>query len=160
MTELAAGNGPVYRLLLKDFDGFPTVVIAGPNRRRTWLYVHGPTPTVLRLHWPVVRFLRDALGELGTWLDRSEAERGALVCGLPWHETYPECVLIASGRRAWLHVFSATPSVVRLHRRAVRFLQEALADLPATDTGERAVGESTDVDPVHIRGPIGEVVAR
>jgi hypothetical protein len=63
---------PVYRILLKSSwygDCVPTCVVAGPNRHRAWLYVHTTTPTVLRLHPQVVRFLHDSLTELATPTD-------------------------------------------------------------------------------------------
>ena len=67
MTRSRNAWAPVYRLLLKSQwrgEGVPTCVVAGPNRHRAWLYVHAATPTVLRLHPQVVRFLLDALREL------------------------------------------------------------------------------------------------
>ena len=152
MTRLkAARRGPVYHASLKDDEGFPTVVVAGPGRDRVWLYVHETTPTVLRLHPPVVRFLLDALRDVHGWFDRPQRERAALVWTLPRGGVlYPECVLIATGRRAWLHVFAASPSVVRLNERTVEFLQYALAELPAAGTSEahRWTGQAADIEPV------------
>ena len=122
-----AGALPVYQVMLKDLqDSLPTCVIAGPNRYRTWLYVHALTPMVLRLHPQVVDFLRDALTDLaeGRTLHRSLRKDPTM--------SYPDCLVVGQGDRAWLHVFAATPSAVKLHPRTVGFLQDALADLPAT----------------------------
>ena len=130
-TPTRADHGPVYRVSLKDYLGFPTFVVAGPDRHRVWLYVHDLTPTVLRLHPPVVRFLQAALTELAEWFERPVSERAPLVWTLPRDNDYPECVLIASGRRAWIHVFAARPSVIRLNPGIVTFLlDKGLTDLP------------------------------
>lgn len=125
---------PVYEISLKDWEGFPTVVVSGPDREHLWLYVHDTRPTVLRLHRWVVRFLLEALRDLGVWFDQPDNQRNPLVWILPKETLSPECVLIATDRRAWLHVFAAFPSVVRLNGRTVEFLLSALADLPARDT--------------------------
>lgn len=151
MTRLrSAGQAPVYQVSVKDTEGFPTVVVAGPTRDQTWLYVHDSTPTVLRLHQLVVRFLVDALRDVAIWFDQPEHERGALMWTLPKQATYshPECVLVASHSRAWLHVFAASPSVVRLNPRTVQFLQYALAELPVTAATEarRWTGQASDSD--------------
>jgi hypothetical protein len=145
------GRGPVYRASLKDGDGFPTVVVAGPtrDRGRVWLYVHDLTPTVLRLRPPVVRFLRDALADVADWLVQPEIGRGVLVWTLPRETPDPECVLVASGWRVWLHVFAASPSVVRLNTRMVAFLLEALADLLVwgANRGRRWTGQPAELPP-------------
>jgi hypothetical protein len=120
----------VYRLLLKSQwrgEGVPTCVVAGPNRHRAWLYVHAATPTVLRLHPQVVRFLLDALRELRA------PTGGATACWRLARDTsisYPECVVIRYGDRAWLHLFAATPSAVQLAPPVVEFLVDALTELP------------------------------
>jgi len=130
-TTMATARDLMYRVSLKDTEGFPTFVVAGPDRNRVWLYVHDTTPTVLRLHPPVVRFLRAALTEVAGWFDQPVPERAPLVWTLPRRDEYPECVLVASHQRAWLHVFAARPSVVRLNPGIVTFLlDEGLADLP------------------------------
>ena len=83
-ARTGAGRGPVYHASLKDWEGFPTVVVAGPDRDRVWLYGHGPSvPTVLRLHRPVVRFLVDALADVADWFDQPRKSRGGLVWTLP-----------------------------------------------------------------------------
>jgi len=104
-TTVADLDRLVYRVSLKDTEGFPTFVVAGPDRNKVWLYVHDLTPTVLRLHPPVVRFLQAALTELAAWFEQPVAERAPLVWTLPRMNEYPECVLVASHRRAWMHVF-------------------------------------------------------
>ena len=127
MAQKLMADSPVYRVMLKDLlDSLPTCVVAGPNRHRTWLYVHTPTPLVLRLHPQVVDFLRDVLAELadGHTLHRSLGKDPTM--------SYPDCLVVGHGNRAWLHVFATTPSAVKLHPRTVDFLQEAMADLPAT----------------------------
>jgi hypothetical protein len=112
--------------MVRHLDSLPTCVVAGPNRRMTWLYVHATTPTVLRLHPPVVRFLRDVLDELPK------------VSGKSWllprdtSLTYPQCVTGWRDTQMCLYVFAATPSTIPLAPRIVAFLREALADLPAT----------------------------
>ena len=142
---------PVYRVSLKDWEGFPTVVVAGPHRERVWLYGHGPsTPTVLRLHRPVVRFLVDALADVAGWFDQPPDDRGTVVWTLPRGGVdYPECVVLASYRRAWLHVYAMAPSMLRLNERIVEFLREAVADLPAADISGavRSVSERADLAP-------------
>jgi hypothetical protein len=52
-------------------------------------------------------------------------------------------LMIATDRRAWLHVYAACPSVVRLNERIVQFLLYALATLPAhqATSGHRWIGE-------------------
>jgi len=132
MTKaMAVEQCPVYRVSLKDTEGFPTFVVAGPDRNRVWLYVHDLTPTVLRLHPPVVRFLLDAMTELAGWFEQPVVERAPLMWTLPRMNEFPECVLIASQQRAWIHVFAARPSVMRLNPGIVTFLlDEGLANLP------------------------------
>lgn len=125
-----AFRGPMYEVSLKDVEGYPTVVVAGPDREHVWLYAHDSTPTVLRLRRSVVRFLLDALSEVNTWFDQPERQRRELAWTLPRQTLSAECVLIATGRRAWLQVFAASPSVVRLNERTVQFLLYVLADLP------------------------------
>jgi len=151
MITNAAQQRPVYRVRFKDSDGFPTVVLAGPDRHRVWLYGHGPSiPTVLRLHRPVVRFLRDGLADVARWFDRPSDHRGSLVWTLPRHGVdYPECLLIASAQRSWLHVYAMAPSVLRLNPRTVEFLRAALADLPASDISDavRSVTKRSDLVP-------------
>jgi len=129
-----AFRGPVYEVSLKDWEGFPTVVVAGPDREHLWLYVHDTAPTVLRLHRWVVRFLLDALREVIAWFDRPEDQRRAMVWVLPKQTLSPECALIATDRRVWMHVFAVSPSVVRLNERTVEFLLSALVELPAHET--------------------------
>jgi len=150
MTGLApAERESVYRASLKDDWGFPTVVVAGPTRKRgrMWLYVHDVTPTVLRLHPPVVRFLLDSLTELGDWFERPRNKRPAVVWTLPRSDDHPECVLVASGQRARLHVFAASPSMVRINERIVAFLLDALADLLVwgANQGHRWTGAAVDI---------------
>lgn len=125
------GRGPLYRVLLKDSDCFPTCVVAGPDRRRAWLYVHAATPTVLRLHPPVVDFLLRTLTE---W-DGAEA----VVRSLPADSSvsYPGCIVVGRDGRAWLYVMSATPSVMPLFPRLVSFLREVLAELPTVPEASR-----------------------
>jgi len=122
---------PVYRILLKSSwygDCVPTCVVAGPNRHRAWLYVHTTTPTVLRLHPQVVRFLHDSLTELATPTDN-----GISCWSLPKRTdvSYPGCVVNRYNDDAWLYVHAATPSTVRLVPSVVEFLLDALAELPA-----------------------------
>lgn len=142
---------PIYRARWKDIDGFPTVVVAGPDRERIWLYGHGPSvPTMLRLHRPVVRFLLDALTELTDWLGRPHTARGSLMWTLPRRDSeHPECILIASDARTWLHVYAMTPSVLRMNPPIVAFLRQAMADLPAAEVTEagRSVSEADDPIP-------------
>lgn len=69
----------VCRVSLKDSERFPTFVVAGPTRHLVWLYAHDLTPTVLRLHPPVVRFLRTALTELVAWFEQPVYEQAPLV---------------------------------------------------------------------------------
>ena len=125
------GRGPLYRVLLKDSDCFPTCVVAGPDRRRAWLYVHATTPTVLRLHPPVVEFLLTTLAE---W-DGADA----MVRSLPADSSvsYPGCVAVGRDGKAWLYVMSATPSVVPLFPRLVSFLRDVLAELPTVPDSSR-----------------------
>jgi hypothetical protein len=159
MTGLkSASRVPVYQVSLKDADGFPTVVVAGSSRDHVWLYVHDTAPTVLRLHQSVVRFLVDVLREVTVWFDRPERERDSLVWTLPRGAAYPHCVLVASHRRAWLHVFAASPSVVRFNPRMAQFLLEALAELPIAATGEayRWIGRASGLDQTQI-GHLDEV---
>jgi hypothetical protein len=93
----------------------------------TWLYVHATTPTVLRLHPPVVRFLRDVLAELP---EVSSKSRWVLPRNTSL--THPQCVTESRDGQLWLYVFAATPSTIPLVPRIVAFLREALADLPAS----------------------------
>jgi hypothetical protein len=125
MAKQSAEPKPVYRAMIRHLDNLPTCVVAGPSRRVTWLYVHATTPTVLRLHPPVVRFLRDVLAEL------PEVSRSWM---LPRDTSlsHPQCVTYWRDAQAWLYVFAATPSTIPLAPRIVAFLREALADLPAT----------------------------
>jgi len=153
-----AGRGPVYCVSLKDWEGFPTVVVAGPDRERVWLYGHGPcVPTVLRLHRPVVRFLVDALADVADWFDQPRKCRGGLLWTLPRGGVdYPECVLVASDARAWLQVYAMAPSVLRLNERIVAFLRQAVADLPAADVNQaaRSVSELDLVPPAALIGAV------
>jgi len=127
MVKRSVVSGPVYRAMVRDWDSLPTCVVAGPNRHMTWLYVHTPTPTVLRLHPPVVRFLGDVLAELP---EVSSHSRWMLPrnTGL----THPQCVTGWHEGQLWLYVFAATPSAIPLVPRIVAFLREALDDLPAS----------------------------
>jgi len=117
----------VYRAMVRDWDSLPTCVVAGPNRKMTWLYVHATTPTVLRLHPPVVRFLRDVLAELPEVSDKLR-----WVLPRDTSLTHPQCVTGGRDGQLWLYVFAATPSTIPLAPRIVAFLREALADLPAS----------------------------
>jgi hypothetical protein len=149
-----AGLGLVYRWSFKDYEGFPTVVVAGPDREHIWLYGHDPMRTMLRLHRPVVRFLLDALADVTDWFTQPRKSRGSVVWTLPRNEgVYPECVLIASDQRAWLHVYAMVPSVLRLNERTVRFLLDAVADLPAApvNLAARSVSELDLVPPAAMR---------
>jgi len=124
---------PVYRLMLKTYSN-PTCVVAGPNHRTAWLYVHTPTPIVLRLHPPVVEFLLGALSELTERPDDPATETAALYRSLRRNTamSYPECVIAGRDRNdAWLHVHAASPAAVRLTAPVVEFLLDALAGLPA-----------------------------
>jgi hypothetical protein len=116
------------------------------------LYVHGSTPTVLRLHPPVVRFLRDVLAALPDIPDRDRSMSSWLLprdTGL----SYPQLVTGWRDPHAWLYVFVATPSTVPLAPRIVAFLREALADLPATATPARTeVSGQPLVFPLHGSG--------
>ena len=136
---------PVYRCIRKDSRSHPTCVVAGRDRRTAWLYVHGATPMVLRLHPPVVRFLRDVLAEVAGLPARPVVELGPLYRHLPRHSelSHPDCVVAGRSRRdTWLHVFAATPSAVRLVPRLVDFLGDALADLPATSAASAEAGSA------------------
>jgi hypothetical protein len=124
---------PVYRVMLRSHSN-PTVVIAGPNRRTAWLYVHTPTPIVLRLHPPVVQFLLDTLRELAEVSDYTTSEPPVLHRSLrrDARMSYPECLIAGRDRDdAWLHIYAATPGAVRLTAPVIEFLLEALAILPA-----------------------------
>ncbi|MGH8572655.1 MAG: hypothetical protein ACREX8_08775 [Gammaproteobacteria bacterium] len=138
-----------YRLLVNDRNGLPTTVIAGPDRRRAWLYVHARTPTVLRLHPPVVRFLRDALTDLNNWLEPSTTERGTLTWILSRRDyyNYPDCILTARDGQAWLNVLAATPSTVQLHRPLMNFLRATLAQLPTAKRSyaRRSIGQWSEI---------------
>ncbi len=70
-----------------------------------------------------------------------------MVWSLPRSDDYPECVLVASGQRARLHVFAASPSMVRINERIVAFLRVALADLLVwgANQGHRWTGAAVDV---------------
>jgi len=118
---------PVYRCVLKNSGVWhPTCVVAGHDRRNCWLYVHATTPTVLRLHPPVVQFLWEPVpgfGPVHWWLPRNTAA------------SYPDCAVTGRSRRdTWLYVYAAAPSAVRLVPPLVEFLQDALIDLPAAPT--------------------------
>ena len=63
----------------------------------------------------------------------------------PGRGDYPECVLITSDARAWLHVYAMAPSVLRLNERIVAFVRAAVEDLPATQINEAARSVS-DID--------------
>jgi hypothetical protein len=128
MARQSAVSKPVYRAMIRHLDGLPTCVVAGPNRRVTWLYVHATTPTVLRLHPPVVRFLRDVLAELS----EGSSESRSWMLPRDTSLSHPQCVTYWRDTQAWLYVFAATPSAIPLAPRIVAFLREALADLPAT----------------------------
>lgn len=101
---------PVYWATIRDFDCLPTCVVAGPNRRMTWLYVHATTPTVLRLHPPVVRFLHDVLAQLPSKSSRSRSWVLPRDTGL----SHPQCVTGFGDGQPWLYVFAATPSTIPL----------------------------------------------
>jgi hypothetical protein len=136
-------TGPVYRTLGKDGSAqWPTIVVAGSDRRRAWLYVHGPTPTVLRLHRPVGAFLQAALADIvesprrPSRTDKTAGAGGsAAVWMLPPDEqmSYPGCVVIAGPGpgQVWLYVLATSPSAVRLRPPVVAFLLASTADLPA-----------------------------
>lgn len=132
---------PVYRAMMRDADNLPACVVAGPNPRTTWLYVHTTTPTVLRLHPPVVRFLRDVLAELPEAPDKSRSWLLPRDISL----SNPQCVTYWRDAQTWLYVFAATPSAIPLAPRIVAFLRDALADLPATaiPTYTELSGQST-----------------
>jgi hypothetical protein len=98
-----------------------------PHDLAVWLYVHATTPTVLRLHPPVVRFLRDVLAELP---EVSGTSRWMLPRNTSL--THPQCVTGWHDGQLWLYVFAATPSTIPLVPRIVAFLRAALADLPAS----------------------------
>lgn len=142
---------PVYRVLLKSSwqgEALPTCVVAGPNRHRAWLYVHAATPTVLRLHPQVVHFLLDALTGVvtpaaGTGTACRQLRRDTAI-------SYPECVVIRYGSRAWLHVFAATPSAVLLAPPVVKFLLDALAELPALRPASAPADSTTATAPVRL----------
>lgn len=132
MTRSRNARTPAYRAMLRSSwrgENLPTCVVAGPDRHRTWLYVHAPSPTILRLHPRVVRFLLDALGDL------SASTTGDTAClRLPKNTSvsYPECIIIRHhNEQAWLYVLAATPSAVRLAPPVVKFLMDILAELPA-----------------------------
>lgn len=111
MTRPGNAWAPVYRVLLKSRwrgENVPTCVVAGPNRHRAWLYVHAATPTVLRLHPEVVRFLRAALAELAT--GPADASTACWRLRRRTDVSYPECTVIQHDAEAWLHVHAATPS--------------------------------------------------
>ena len=123
---------PVYRAVFKS-DTNPTCVVAGPNRRSVWLYVHASTPTVLRLHPPVVRFLLDALAELAARATAA-GDRAPLHRRLRRDTTlsHPECAVAGHDHTdAWLYVHADAPSAVQLTPTVIAFLTEALAELPA-----------------------------
>lgn len=118
---------PVYWAMVKNWESLPTCVVAGPNPHRAWLYVHNPTPTVLRLHSEVIVFLLNAL--------RNVAHGSIDECAV-WRLpkdtrlSYPECLVVRDGDLAWLQVMAATPTAVHLAPRIVDFLNEVLARLP------------------------------
>src|SRR5215470_14175634 len=105
MGKRSMVSSPVYRALVRDWDALPTCVVAGPNRRMTWLYVHAATPTVLRLHPPVVRFLRDMLAKFPESSQRSTS----WVLPNDTKLSYPQCVTGWASGQSWLYVFAATP---------------------------------------------------
>lgn len=124
---------PVYHCIYNETGLHPTCVIAGRNRHRAWLYVHAATPMILRLHPPVVRFLRDIAAELTGGPDARVVDFGVMHRWLrkDTQQSYPECLVTGRSRNVWLNVFAATPSSVKLVPQVVDFLQNALADLPA-----------------------------
>jgi hypothetical protein len=128
MGKRSAVSKPVYRAMIRHLDSLPTCVVAGPNRRMTWLYVHATTPTVLRLHPPVVRFLCDVLAEL----PEMPGESRSWLLPRDTSLSHPQCVTYSRDAQTWLYVFAATPSTIPLAPRIVAFLREALSDLPAT----------------------------
>jgi hypothetical protein len=82
----------------------------------------------------VVAFLREALDELARADPRATP---VVMWSLPGNSqvSYPECVVLRDrARDAWLHVYAASPSTVRLHPTVIEFLRAALADLPAHAT--------------------------
>lgn len=129
-----SGVKPVYHCIYSDAGKHPTCVVAGRNRHRAWLYVHTPTPLVLRLHPPVVQFLREVTTELSTLPNSRVIELG-IVHRLLRKDTklsYPECLVTGQARDVWLTVFGSAPSSVKLVPQVVDFLHQALAALPAT----------------------------
>jgi len=129
----AAAQWPFYRAMFKSYTN-PTCVVAGPNRQNTWLYVHGTTPTVLRLHPPVIRFLLDTLTELAELPDRAPFEPVPVYRSLRRDATlsHPHCVIAGRNRGdAWLHIHAAAPSAVQLTPSVITFLLDTLTELPA-----------------------------
>lgn len=118
---------PVYWAMVKGRDSLTTCVVAGPNRHRTWLYVHNPTPTVLRLHSDVIVFLRDVLEQVA-----HGPTEGNEVWRLPKNTqlSHPECLVVRAGEVVSLHVLAATPTAVHLAPITVKFLSDVLAQLP------------------------------
>jgi len=128
---------PVYRCVLKDSESHPTCVVAGHDRRNCWLYVHATTPTVLRLHPPVVQFLWEALARVAAMPDWPVPGFGPVHWWLPRNTaaSYPDCAVTGRSRRdTWLYVYAAAPSAVKLVPQLVEFLQDVLVDLPAAPT--------------------------
>src|SRR5215207_2448764 len=111
-----SGVKPVYHCIYSEPGRHPTCVVAGRNRHRAWLYVHTPTPLVLRLHPPVVQFLRDVTTELSTQPGSRIVELGTVHRWLPKDTrlSYPECLVTGWTHNVWLTVFGAAPSTVKL----------------------------------------------
>lgn len=141
-----SGVKPVYHCIYSEAGTHPTCVVAGRNRHRAWLYVHAPTPLVLRLHPPVVRFLLDAISELSELSGSRVVGLGVVHRLLPrdTHLSHPECLVNGRGRNVRLTVFGASPSSITLVPPVVRFLEAALAGLPATAVAP-AVDEQFDL---------------
>ena len=138
-------SNPLCRIMPKHHDSHPTCMIIGPNRHTTWLTVHAPTPTLLRLHPPVVGFLHEALTQIVTTADPSLT----LTLAKDTQLYFPACVVTGCrDGEAWLYVCAATPSAVRLHRRLIQFLREALADLPATPPIDAKPADRTGPPPL------------
>ncbi|HEY0640933.1 MAG TPA: hypothetical protein VGD67_25150 [Pseudonocardiaceae bacterium] len=120
---------PIYRVLFKDLGCVEyvlyTCVVAGPGRSRAWLYVHSPTPMVLRLHRDVVLFLRSVLAEVRT-LGPGDPP---IMRKLDRSELHPPCVVAGPKGDVRLHVLGGVPTCLCLGEPVVDFLMEALADL-------------------------------
>jgi len=113
-----AAAGPVYRAVLKDSVTHPTCVVAGQDRHHAWLYGHATTPMVLRLHPPVVTFLRATLAELHQLSTTLVAEIVPFCRSLARDVklSYPDCVVIGpeSSRGLVACVRPRTSNVVKL----------------------------------------------